>query len=276
MEFLPDGKFDRHKDGVRERVQAAQKVILLVHGVIGDTKTSIPPFRAAEADGWLVLAFDYENLNTPIEETAANLKKDLLEMGFAADDGKEMVIVAQSMGGLVTRYFIEHLDGHLLADRVILTGTCSGGTPLGEIADYLQLFNGMISAGVRHFPWGLPALASLVTSLGKNRKISITLKQQQVDSDFIRNLNTGIPPLIPYHLVSADLHQFLEHTGDLELRDKVLRQTGRWFFHDTPNDGAVSKESAFFVPGATTEIEEGHHMRYYLDEAIWTKRVRGV
>lgn len=277
VEFLPDGKFERHKSGVRERVQAAQKIVLLVHGIIGDTKTSIPPFRqAAEKDGWLVLAFDYENLNTPIEDTALVLKKMLVEMGFAADDGKELVIVAQSMGGLVTRYFIEHLNGHLLADRVILTGTASGGTPLGNVADYLHLFGTMMGLGMKYFSWALPPLAGLVSALqGAHKKMFVTLQQHQADSDFIRSLDAVNPPPIPYHLVSADLHKFLEHAGDLEMRDKVLRQTGRWFFHDIPNDGAVSNQSAFSVQGATQELVEGHHMRYYLDEAIWSERMKG-
>jgi len=277
VEFLPDGKFERHKKGVREQVQAAQKVVLLVHGIIGDTKTSIPPFRqAAEKEGWLVLAFDYENLSTPIEDTALVLKKMLTEMGFAADDGKELVIIAQSMGGLVTRYFIEHLNGHLLADRVILTGTASGGTPLGNVADYLHLFGTMMGLGIKYFSWGLPPLAGLVSALqAAKKKMFVTLQQHQSDSDFIRSLDAVNPPPIPYHLVSADLHKFLENAGDLEMRDKVLRQTGRWFFQDTPNDGAVSNQSAFSVQGATHELVEGHHMRYYLDEAIWLARVKG-
>jgi hypothetical protein len=74
VEYLPDGQFERHREGIRERVLAAKKVILIVHGIIGDSKTSIQPFRRlALEDNWLVLAYDYENLNTPIEETAAVL-----------------------------------------------------------------------------------------------------------------------------------------------------------------------------------------------------------
>lgn len=281
VEYLPDGEsFERHREGIRERVLAAKKVILIVHGIIGDSKTSIPPFRrlALEED-WLVLAYDYENLNTPIEETAAVLKKMLLDMGFAPNDDRELVVVAQSMGGLVSRYFIEKLGGHELADRLILTGTASKGSPLGSIADYLHLCSTFISVGMKYFSWSLPALGGLVTALQfANKKLFVTLRQHSVGAKFLDELNTSVGrPPIPYYLVSADLDEFLRQRDDLKLADKILRQTGRWFFKNTLNDGAVSRDSAFGVPGAAIEVEVGHHMRYYEEaEAAWERRIKGA
>lgn len=280
VEYLPDGKFERHREGIRERVLAAKKVILIVHGIIGDSKTSVPPFRRlALEENWLVLTYDYENLNTPIEETTKVLKTMLLEMGFAPDDGREVVVVAQSMGGLVARYFIEKLGGHELADRLILTGTASKGSPLGNIADYLHLCSTFISVGMKYFSWSLPALGGLVSALQfATKKLFFTLRQHQVGAQFLDDLNAGATnqPPIPYYLVSADLDEFLRQRDDLELRDKVLRQTGRWFFKNTPNDGAVSRDSAFGVPGADVEVEVGHHMRYYEEsESAWERRIKG-
>lgn len=281
VEYLPDGEsFERHREGIRERVLAAKKVILIVHGIIGDSKTSIPPFRrlALEED-WLVLAYDYENLNTPIEETAAVLKKMLLDMGFAPNDDRELVVVAQSMGGLVSRYFIEKLGGHELADRLILTGTASKGSPLGSIADYLHLCSTFISVGMKYFSWSLPALGGLVTALQfANKKLFVTLRQHSVGAKFLDELNASVGrPPIPYYLVSADLDEFLRQRDDLKLADKILRQTGRWFFKNTLNDGAVSRDSAFGVPGAAIEVEVGHHMRYYEEaEAAWERRIKGA
>ena len=280
VEYLPDGQFERHREGIRERVLAAKKVILIVHGIIGDSKTSIPPFRRlALEDNWLVLAYDYENLNTPIEETAAVLKKMLLDMGFAPNDDRELVVVAQSMGGLVSRYFLEKLGGHELADRLILTGTASRGTPLSSIADYLHLCSTLISVGMKYFSWSLPALGGLVSALQfANKKLFVTLRQHSMEEKFLQGLAEGAgKPPIPYHLVSADLDEFLRQRDDLALADKVLRQTGRWFFKNTLNDGAVSRDSAFGVPGATIEVETGHHMRYYEEsEAVWEQRIKGA
>ncbi|HNG90352.1 MAG TPA: hypothetical protein PK858_09110, partial [Saprospiraceae bacterium] len=278
VEYLPDGSFERHREGIREKVLEAKKVILLVHGIIGDSKTSIPPFRSlAQQEDWLVLAYDYENLNTPIEETAALLRDQLLKMGFGPDDGRELVLVAQSMGGLVSRYLIERLGGHELVDALVLTGTASKGSPLGSIADYLQMCSTLITVAMKYFAWGLPMLTGLVTALQQaGKKLFVTLRQHTVGAPFLDDLNSGFThPPIPYHLVSADLEEFLRERRDLTLADKVLSQTGRWFFKGEINDGAVSRSSAFGVPGASTETEPGHHMRYYEDaEAVWAERVR--
>ena len=60
----------------RQRSSQAQKVLLFIHGIIGDTKDMAKSVQRAKlAEGGatlksrydLVLTFDYENLNTTIE-----------------------------------------------------------------------------------------------------------------------------------------------------------------------------------------------------------------
>ena len=88
-----------------------QDVLLLVHGFIGDSGDMVEFFCQAtklhEQFG-AVLAFDYENLSTPIEKAAEALKEMLDKVEFS---GKRLVIIGSSMGGLLARSFVEDLDG---------------------------------------------------------------------------------------------------------------------------------------------------------------------
>ena len=77
----------------------------------------------------LVLTFDYENLQDPIAETARALKERLAAVGLGADHGKSVDVVAHSMGGLVSRWFIEREGGNRAIQRLIMLGTPNGGSP---------------------------------------------------------------------------------------------------------------------------------------------------
>ena len=48
-----------------------------------------------------VLAFDYESLNEPIEQTARKLKERLAAVGLGPGHGKQLHLVAHGIGGLV-------------------------------------------------------------------------------------------------------------------------------------------------------------------------------
>ncbi|MEH2269427.1 MAG: caspase family protein, partial [Nostoc sp.] len=108
-------------ESVKNAVAKAQNIVLFIHGIFGDTESMIPSLLNAnllnskgttEAGKYdLVLAFDYENLNTKIEETANILKQQLEKVGLKEGHKKTLHIVAHSMGGLVSRTFIELQSG---------------------------------------------------------------------------------------------------------------------------------------------------------------------
>lgn len=268
VEYRPDGSPERKTEEVAAKVAGARHIILLIHGIIGDTGYMAKAFSVLAAQpGALILTFEYENLNTPIEDTALALKNKLLEAGIGPDDGKELIVVAQSMGGLVARYFIEHLDGHLFADKLVLTGTPSAGAKLGNVADYVNWASVMMGLGMRYFSWSLPGLAGFVGALQFAKdKLFVTLEQLKPGSDFLSRLAAGAPPAIPYHVVAGDIYEFLKQEHDPEFMVKVLAQTGRLFYGAEPNDGAVSVESICAAPGATKELVAGHHYGYYAEE----------
>lgn len=87
IEYLADGTFKRHRSGMAEQVAAAKNILLLIHGIVGDSGKLATGLRLArDADGKsvdekfdLVLTYDYENLSTEISATAARLKDQLVE-----------------------------------------------------------------------------------------------------------------------------------------------------------------------------------------------------
>jgi hypothetical protein len=89
---------------VRQRVQSAQNITLYIHGFTGDTRGLATSARSTNADD-LFLAFDYESINTPIEEIARQLKDRLQSVGLGPGHGKRLRLVVHSLGGVIARWF---------------------------------------------------------------------------------------------------------------------------------------------------------------------------
>ena len=92
-------RYEGELEKVRSRIAKASRIVLYIHGIIGDTQSMVPSVQRAkiEVDGQqkplaelydLVLGFDYENINTSIEENARLLKKRLEAVGLGANHGK--------------------------------------------------------------------------------------------------------------------------------------------------------------------------------------------
>jgi hypothetical protein len=130
VEYGADGtnRYEGSPEIVTQKVAQANKIVLFIHGIIGDTQSIVPCASLAkiDLDGQensltdiydLVLAFDYENLNTPIGTLAEQLGERLKSVGLGANHGKTLHIVAHSMGGLVSRSFIEQKGGNRVVQR---------------------------------------------------------------------------------------------------------------------------------------------------------------
>ena len=131
VEYKDDGSFERHRGGVAEKVAEAKNVLVLIHGIIGNTDGIVQGLRLATDDAGesidqkfdLVLTYDYENLSTPISETARKLKGQLEEVGLHENDEKRLTLLVHSMGGLVSRWFIEREGGNKVVDHLVICGT---------------------------------------------------------------------------------------------------------------------------------------------------------
>ncbi len=197
---------------IRERVTAAEKIVLYLHGIIGDTRAMAgssrtdwqkwpEPIPAVGADYDLLLTFDYENLNTRIEENALALKERLVEVGLGPEHGKTLHIIAHSMGGLVARWLIEREQGNRMVQKLVMLGTPNAGSPWPTVQDYASMALGIGLNALGEATWSIGALSALVGAL---EEIDVTLDQMNPGSDFFKLLNVSPDPGIPYVMISGN------------------------------------------------------------------------
>lgn len=252
---------DVHK--VKQQVAHATNILLFVHGIIGDTegmvkcvKTELTGATTLEQCFDLVLCFDYENLNTEIEITASLLKQRLQEAGFREGDGKHLTIVAHSMGGLVSRWFIEKLHGDKFVDRLVMLGTPNNGSPWADVRDLADtLLTFAINGAAFLKPWMfvLSGIGKLVTGL------QVTLKQMDTQTGIYSKLNDGTEVDIPYTIVAGNTQRIIpDYDKTTILIGKLfekLKKRGVYSALDRllfrkPNDIAVSDESIITIKGS--------------------------
>lgn len=224
--------YDANPANVRVKVAGAQKIVVFIHGIIGDTYSMTPCVKHAKVkmDGQvksiaemydLVLGFDYENLNTSIEDNARLLKQRLEAVGLATGHGKTLHIVAHSMGGLVSRWFIEREGGNQMVSHLIMLGTPNGGSPWPNVQEMVTplLAIGLNSLAAIALP--MPAIAALLklagTAAKKIEDIDISLDQMKADSEFQKALATSPDPGIPYTILA----------GNTSLRPEALPAPGQ-------------------------------------------------
>ena len=261
-----DDEATRKSEGLEAKVKESKKVLLLVHGIIGDTKDMAKPFKMAlDSHSYdLVMTFDYENLNTLIEDNARVLKEKLLKLGFGEGDDKKLTIVAHSMGGLVSRYMIEHLGGDKLVDKLVMAGTPNGGSKFGDIPAYLNWLTALLGMGTKIFPNVLTGIASMFLKLTKETLL-ISLEEMKPTSSFILNLAQGTPTQVPYIVLGGSLDKYLKNDAQAkDFMDKAAVQAGGWVYKNEPNDIAVSVQGIFSVQALEKRELACHHLNYFV------------
>ncbi|MEO0683487.1 MAG: caspase family protein [Cyanobacteria bacterium J06649_11] len=222
-----------------------KNVALLIHGIIGNTDGIVDCF---EQNGLYkhfdrVLTFDYENLDTPIQETALSLKRKLIEVGLFKIDEPRLTIIAHSMGGLVTRSFAEQANSSVILKKLIQVGTPNSGS---EIDEFRKSLFGLITHALN----GPSDLKLYLKPLGYLLKgVFNTLKQMNPGSDFLRGLNSGKIDVDKYHLIAGNTSllevKHGENDGFIKVWYKSIRQKGHYYalnflvFKDANNDMAV-------------------------------------
>jgi pimeloyl-ACP methyl ester carboxylesterase len=272
---------------VRERVKKAQRIALFVHGIIADTRDMAASLtRAGVADGYdLVLTFDYENLNDPIGDTARSLKQRLEDAGLGPNHGKALDLFAHSMGGLVSRWFIEREGGHRVVTRLIMLGTPNNGSPWPRVQDWATTALAFGLNGLSHLAWPASVLGGLVRLV---ESIDVTLDQMLPNSSFVRDLYASPDPNVPYTLVAGDTSLIGAPAAADQRRSSMAKLLGRmWsdqtkyrlatvFFSGYDNDIAVSVNSMGYMPSdrrpaCDVRTLACDHMSYFSDrEALLT------
>jgi pimeloyl-ACP methyl ester carboxylesterase len=279
-------KIKRSTTGLITKVAGAQRILLVVHGIIGDTRDMARfGLEAADAGRFdLVLTFDYENLNTPIDQTAAILRDELAQAGLTSGHGKELTILAHSMGGLVSRWYIENLGGNKVVSHLVMAGTPNLGSNFGRVTEYIAWGGKLLGlAGVLKL--SIPYTAPILGFLGGLQALTKTLAQMNYDDagGFLRSLENNPDPGIPYAIVAGSLDGYLAAEQDPALTDKVLKAIADVFNGDTDNDIAVEVDAITGVstarqPAPQHQVVPCHHMNYFVhpESVAALKRYLGV
>ncbi len=268
---------------ITEAVRNAKRVVVFIHGIIGDTDDMVKIMRRVRLPGGdlttrfdVALAFDYENLDTTIEATAQRLKDALAAVGIGPDDDREVTLLVHSMGGLVSRWFIEKLEGHRVVDRLVMLGTPNIGSEWSDVeALVTTLTTYVVNGSSLMKPW----LAPVVRFLGKQAdRLFNTLGQMKSDSEFMQRLNDGATGAgIPYLIVAGNtqLIPVVFQQNEKLLRKVWLRFRNRGIYQlldvllfKNPNDIAAEVASIHGVEGGhVTKITPVacNHLTYFTD-----------
>ncbi|AEE48216.1 caspase family protein [Haliscomenobacter hydrossis] len=270
-------RYGEAQSKIQAILQEAKKVLLLIHGITGDTLAMREAFfeRSEMHQNFdAILTFDYENLHTDIEKTAQQLQKMLQDCGLAAD--KRLTVVAHSMGGLVSRWWIEKEQGANYVHKLIQLGTPNGGV---EIASFRKKIATLLTLGinaVERFKPYLATLSFLTGGLGK--RVFNTLNQLHLGSDFLQQLNSGSAPEVPYYLLAGDTsHIEALFAEDDPLWKKIwrcIKDRGLYIladeliFDEEPNDLAVRLESMKALPWGHQRVLEPlcDHLSYFSND----------
>ena len=279
IEYHADGTFVRHPEGVLEKVSRAKKIMLLVHGIIGNTDSLVQGLwlaqdanqRRVSAQFDLVLTYDYENLNTPIQQTAELLKRQLNDVGLAEGGDKHLALMVHSMGGLVSRWLIEKLEGNRFIKHLAMFGTPNDGSPYGEVGAVRNLASLLTTLAINTIPAFAPFGAAILSVLVRSQKLTPTLEQMNQGSPFLSDLNRSGDPRIPYTIVAGDVRDYQEESEKRIPQLLAKLGGGKLFallFHNVAHDMAVSDDSIGNVSHARTPAPDRHdilchHLNYF-------------
>ncbi|WZO96075.1 caspase family protein [Isosphaeraceae bacterium EP7] len=281
----------RDPDEVRARVQRASRIVLFVHGIIGETSTMVPSVRLAKLPGQtpvaslydVVLTYDYENLNTTIADNGRLLKQRLEACGITPGNGRVIDIVAHSMGGLVSRWFIEKEGGNQVVRRLIMLGTPNDGSPWPQVTNWATM---AIALGLNHLtviPWPSAVLGALQKSAESPTN---ALNEMIRGSKVLADLSAADDPGIPYVMLAGNTSLIPEATQEpasglgSRLSRLFSRLTSPAFLHDVANpfflnmenDVAVSVTSMRNILNARKPVYDVRpvacdHLSYFKDPA---------
>jgi Caspase domain len=271
--------YDWDPEHVRAALAGKSSALLLVHGIIGDT-LGMSVSVAAGSDPvrnrfGTVLAFDYENIRTPIEQTGLELAERLRAVGIGADGAPHVTAVVHSMGGLVTRWCIERGEGAPPVDRLITCGTPHGGSPWSRAEDLALSLTGLALNGVVYLGGPFAVAGCVLGYLTKlTERLDNTLDEMRPGSALLSALATDPDPGLPYTTIRGT-RPWPDPADDSRAKRIIAKLATQGFdtvFAEAVNDMAVSTVSASAV-GAAWAAEprridaDCNHISYFSSEA---------
>jgi len=283
-----EGKITHHDDlGSLDIAKVMDKpetkrVALFIHGIIGDTYVSPvllnsavhPVSKKKLGEHYdLALTFDYENLGTDIPTNAKHLADQLSDIGLKLDSphaGKTFDVYAHSMGGLVSRYYIEQLHGDKLVNNLIQFGTPNNGSPLPSYYSWAVL-------GITRLINGASVAKPFFAPFFQGAKWFLESTQEGLDdmkngSTFLKDLNDPkVEKSISYHLINGNIRLIEKAEEEVAFFKRIMRRFNLHNILDTvfgePSDIAVSTKSQRHIPGVEVDpvMVASDHLSYFTD-----------
>ena len=223
------------------KIGKTKKVLLVLHGMAGDGLSMVNAIHdnlpAANLQGYdLILVYDYESLNTPLDETAKMLKTTLAEFGFGQDE-KRITIISHSLGGLIARWMIEQEGGSAFVDHCVLVGTPNNGSMYGKIDGYVKWAQTALDLAINFIPNIVPFSGILLKFLKTASDLGGSIAQIDPNSDFINKLNASKDPGTRYTVISGDAAGMDDSGGAYDgFFEKAKSRLGNWMNSNEPND----------------------------------------
>jgi hypothetical protein len=120
-------------------LEVAGTPILLVHGIVDNHTIFNPLRRALGRRGFTqISSFDYGLLTSDVVRTAGRLGDVIAEL--TERSGYERLhVIGHSLGGLLARYYVQHLGGDARVHTLVTLGTPHQGTELARIGGAFPL-----------------------------------------------------------------------------------------------------------------------------------------
>ena len=266
---------------IRDRVAKAKSIAIYIHGITDSTLSMMPSLQTAciDVSGQaytvselydLVLIYDYESVNTSITTSARQLKQKLAAVGLLAGHNKTVHIVAHSMGGLVSRWFIEKEGGGEIVQHLTMLGTPNAGSPWPVVqAGVFKALSFAIN-GLTTVVWPLQLVNGALAAL---EAVDVALDEMTPGSELLKQLAESEPP-IPYSIVAGNT-SLVPFDEKAALRSRLERRLSKLTeipFLKEDNDIAVSVSSIRQVPPSKAHAPQVrevacNHMVYFLDPA---------
>lgn len=278
-------KYQKNKTDIVTSIKKASNIALVIHGYTGETKDLLLAdrkepgkclFNVLKEQYDLVLAFDYDSYSTEIETTSKDLRKKLEEYGLDEKSQKNLHIICHSMGGLVSRWYIEQLGGNKVVKHLFMFGTPNGGSPWPSIKQWVFTGIGLILNQLNIVGWPLTVMTFLTDKLevGKLDKAGPNMKP---NSKFLKELNGSKDPGIPYTVVAGNTsiikdkrtEGFIKKLfGKIGIQNVQYDLLTKLIFKEE-NDIAVSTASICSLPEGHKNVQKTSvscdHICYFVD-----------
>jgi hypothetical protein len=252
-------------------VARAQRVALLLHGFMGDTRWLVEKvWRWARAAGNydLCLTFDCETIGTGMRRNAELLAAALQTVGVGPEDGLQLDIFAHSLSSQIARALVELLGGAAYVDRLFMAGPPNAGSPLGRGRTLLPWLGNLLV----NLAGSAPAALVAHWLLDRFTTTAHGLADLEPDSRFYQELNAPWrPPAdVPYYVQIGNNSRAYPQARELARRLRGELDIGLDALFAGDNDLVVEVSSARALETRWPRLEVAelgvNHFQYFYSE----------